>query len=84
MIPLPEEWTEEERIDYSKDVAQMLFENYGVAGQYSLHAPNKRSKISMFTSYLLQEKFLTMSSIRKQEYLMRVRRMERLQILEIV
>ena len=44
MIPLPEEWTEQERKEFSKAVAQMLFEYYGVAGQYSLHAPNKRSK----------------------------------------
>jgi hypothetical protein len=39
MIPLPEEWTEQERKEFSKAVAQMLFEHYGVAGQYSLHAP---------------------------------------------
>lgn len=44
MIPLPDEWTEEQKIVYSDAVSKMLVKEYGVAGQFSLHAPNKKSK----------------------------------------
>lgn len=44
MIPLPDEWTEEQRVKYSEQVGNMLFMRYGVAGQFSLHAPNRVSK----------------------------------------
>lgn len=44
MIPLPEEWTDEERIEFSKDAGKLLYDSYGVAGQYSLHAPDKKNK----------------------------------------
>lgn len=44
MIPLPDEWTEEQRKEYAKAVSEMLYIEYGVAGQFSLHAPNSKNK----------------------------------------
>jgi len=44
MIPLPDEWTEEQRKQYAKAVSEMLYMEYGVAGQFSLHAPNSKNK----------------------------------------
>lgn len=43
MIPLPSEWDSEQHKEYCVAVSQMLYEQYKVAGQFSIHAPDKKN-----------------------------------------
>lgn len=40
MVPLPFEWTDEQREKYCDDLIAMLKKSYGVAGVYSIHKPH--------------------------------------------
>ena len=44
MLPLPDEWTNDERRECVRDIAQHLRNTYGVAVAASLHAPNKHHR----------------------------------------
>ena len=44
MLPLPDEWTNDERRECVRDIAQHLRDKYGVAVAASLHAPNKHHR----------------------------------------
>lgn len=41
MVPLPNEWTDRQRVAYSKALSHMMHEEYGVAMQFSLHKGEK-------------------------------------------
>lgn len=44
MLPLPDEWTNDERRECVRDIAQHLRDTYGVAVGASIHAPNKHHR----------------------------------------
>ena len=47
MLPLPDEWTNDERRECVRDIAQHLRNTYGVAVSGSIHAPNKHRRIQV-------------------------------------
>ena len=44
MLPLPDEWTNDERRECVRDIAQHLRNTYGVAVAASIHAPNRHDR----------------------------------------
>lgn len=44
MLPLPDEWTNDERRECVRDIAQHLRNTYGVAVSGSIHAPNRHER----------------------------------------
>ena len=44
MLPLPDEWTNDERRECVRDIAQHLRDTYGVAVAASIHAPNRHDR----------------------------------------
>ena len=59
MLPLPDEWTNDERRECVRDIAQHLRNTYGVAVSGSIHAPNKHHRNNhvhmMFTTRAVDE-----------------------------
>ena len=59
MLPLPDEWTNDERRECVRDIAQHLRDTYGVAVSGSIHAPNKHHRNNhvhmMFTTRTVDE-----------------------------
>ena len=59
MIPLPDQWTDNERRECVRDIAQHLRDTYGVAVSGSIHAPNKHHRNNhvhmMFTTRTVDE-----------------------------
>lgn len=59
MLPLPDEWTNDERRECVRDIAQHLRNTYGVAVSGSIHAPNKHHRNNhvhmMFTTRTVDE-----------------------------
>lgn len=59
MLPLPDEWTNDERRECVRDIAQHLRNTYGVAVAGSIHAPNKKHRNNhvhmMFTTRTVDE-----------------------------
>ncbi|WCT23358.1 MobA/MobL family protein [Acidovorax temperans] len=44
MLPLPDQWTDNERRECVRDIAQHLRDTYGVAVSGSIHAPNRHDR----------------------------------------
>ena len=59
MLPLPDQWTDNERRECVRDIAQHLRDTYGVAVSGSIHAPNKHHRNNhvhmMFTTRTVDE-----------------------------
>lgn len=59
MIPLPDQWTDNERRECVRDIAQHLRDTYGVAVSGSIHAPNRHDRNNhvhmMFTTRTVDE-----------------------------
>lgn len=59
MLPLPDQWTDDERRECVRDIAQHLRDTYGVAVSGSIHAPNKHHRNNhvhmMFTTRTVDE-----------------------------
>jgi len=59
MLPLPDEWTDEQNEKCVLEIAQMLNENYGVGVQGSIHRPSRGSKNKhvhmMFSTRVIDE-----------------------------
>ncbi len=59
MLPLPDQWTDNERRECVRDIAQHLRDTYGVAVGASIHAPNKHHRNNhvhmMFTTRTVDE-----------------------------
>ena len=59
MLPLPDEWTNDERRACVRDIAQHLRDTYGVAVSGSIHAPNRHDRNNhvhmMFTTRTVDE-----------------------------
>ena len=59
MIPLPDQWTDNERRECVRDIAQHLRDAYGVGVSGSIHAPNKHHRNNhvhmMFTTRTVDE-----------------------------
>ena len=59
MLPLPDQWTDNERRECVRDIAQHLRDTYGVAVSGSIHAPNRHDRNNhvhmMFTTRTVDE-----------------------------
>ena len=59
MLPLPDQWTDNERRECVRDIAQHLRDTYGVAVSGSIHAPNRHDRNThvhmMFTTRAVDE-----------------------------
>lgn len=44
MLPLPDQWNDDERRECVRDIAQHLRDTYGVAVAASIHAPNRHDR----------------------------------------
>ncbi len=59
MLPLPDQWTDDERRECVRDIAQHLRDTYGVAVSSSIHAPNRHDRNNhvhmMFTTRTVDE-----------------------------
>lgn len=59
MLPLPDEWTNDERRECVRDIAQHLRDTYGVAAAGSIHAANRHNRNGhchlMFTTRVVDD-----------------------------
>ena len=60
MLPLPDQWNDDERRECVRDIAQHLRDTYGVAVAASIHAPNRHDRNNhvhmMFTTRTVDER----------------------------